>query len=391
MQIWLDDAPDKIQKRVQEVLDPFGSIYTIANSGATKAKFQQIRQLSGMRGLMADPSGRIMEIPVRGNFRDGLTVMEYFISSHGARKGLADTALRTAESGYLTRRLIDVAQDVIVSAMTAAPRGHLDHRGPTASDMNEPFRNRLIGRVLAAAVPGFEHYRRWDGDRTRMSLDEMIAGKRAAGLLPLGLAVPGAARRLPACAMAAIWRRANWSTIGDAVGIIAAQSIGEPGTQLTMRTFHTGGIAGARDITQGLPRVEELFESRTPKDKAIVSEIDGVVETPGGGQRRAQGACRHRRSLSATSIRCPTRQQVLVRDDDHVERDHVLARLPAERGSEPGGEVLARTGGDGVRQRRPTQHLSVRFEDARGAGVRVAGGGQPHRRRRGSRCARASS
>src|SRR5262249_3101174 len=154
-QIW-NDASDAIQKHVQAVLDPYGTIYTIANSGATKAKFQQIRQLSGMRGLMADPSGRIMEIPVRGNFRDGLTVMEYFISSHGARKGLADTALRTAESGYLTRRLIDVAQDVTVLMDDCGTAEGIWITADDSAEMSEPFRNRLIGRILAAPVPGFE-------------------------------------------------------------------------------------------------------------------------------------------------------------------------------------------------------------------------------------------
>ena len=164
VQIWID-ATDEVQKKVQEVLDPYGSIYTIANSGATKAKFQQIRQLSGMRGLMADPSGRIMEIPVLGNFRDGLNVMEYFISSHGARKGLADTALRTAESGYLTRRLIDVAQDVIILADDCGTTEGIWITETDSKDMNEPFRNRLIGRTLAREVPGFEQVAVGDGDR----------------------------------------------------------------------------------------------------------------------------------------------------------------------------------------------------------------------------------
>ena len=149
VEIWID-ATDEMQKKVQEVLDPYGSIYTIANSGATKAKFQQIRQLSGMRGLMADPSGRIMEIPVLGNFRDGLNVMEYFISSHGARKGLADTALRTAESGYLTRRLIDVAQDVIILADDCGTTEGIWITETDSKDMNEPFRNRADGADAGA-------------------------------------------------------------------------------------------------------------------------------------------------------------------------------------------------------------------------------------------------
>ena len=274
--IWLD-ATDQIQKRVQQVLDPYGSIYTIANSGATKAKFQQIRQLSGMRGLMADPSGRIMEIPVRGNFRDGLNVMEYFISSHGARKGLADTALRTAESGYLTRRLIDVAQDVIVLAEDCGTDQGIWITERDSRDMNEPFKNRLTGRILQAKVPGFDQY-----ERGVMIEDDMADAFIEAGVKEVYC------RSVLQCAEAHGVCRLCYGrnlaagelvNIGDAVGIIAAQSIGEPGTQLTMRTFHTGGIAGAQeDITQGLPRVEELFEARTPKEKAIVSEIDGVVE-----------------------------------------------------------------------------------------------------------------
>ena len=150
VRIW-NDASEEIQKRVQAVLDPYGSIYTIANSGATKAKFQQIRQLSGMRGLMADPSGRIMEMPMRGNFREGLTVMEYFISSHGARKGLADTALRTAESGYLTRRLIDVAQDVIVLHDDCGTTEGIWITEADSKDMSEPIRNRLVGRIAGGA------------------------------------------------------------------------------------------------------------------------------------------------------------------------------------------------------------------------------------------------
>ncbi len=336
VQIWLDTT-DKIQKRVQEVLDPFGSIYTIANSGATKAKFQQIRQLSGMRGLMADPSGRIMEIPVRGNFRDGLTVMEYFISSHGARKGLADTALRTAESGYLTRRLIDVAQDVIVSMEDCGTKEGIWITEADSKDMNEPFRNRLTGRILAAAVPGFDQY------PVGTEIDEDVADAFiAAGveqvycrsilqcLAPYGVCQMCYGRNLAAGQLV---------QIGDAVGIIAAQSIGEPGTQLTMRTFHTGGIAGAQeDITQGLPRVEELFESRTPKDKAIVSEIDGVVEL----QVDDNGA-RKVRVVQAESISdeypLPKGSEALVRDNDQVERDQVIARLAN------GEEVHARTSG----------------------------------------------
>ncbi len=330
VQIWTN-VSDEIQKEVQKVLDPYGSISTIATSGATKAKFQQIRQLSGMRGLMADPSGRIMEIPVRGNFRDGLNVMEYFISSHGARKGLADTALRTAESGYLTRRLIDVAQDVIVLMDDCGTTEGIWITEEDSKEMGEPFRNRLVGRLLAATVPGFE-----DVEVGTELDDETVDAILAAGvtrvycrsvlqcLAPHGVCAKCYGRNLGAGQLAGS---------GDAVGIIAAQSIGEPGTQLTMRTFHTGGIAGAaEDITQGLPRVEELFESRTPKEKAIVSEIDGIVEI----QVEDNGA----RKIHVTSVETivvdeqtlPAKGvELLVQDGEDVTDGQPLARVKSGR------------------------------------------------------------
>ncbi|MEO7001850.1 MAG: DNA-directed RNA polymerase subunit beta' [Ktedonobacterales bacterium] len=358
VQIWLD-ATDKIQKRVQEVLDPYGSIYTIANSGATKAKFQQIRQLSGMRGLMADPSGRIMEIPVRGNFRDGLNVMEYFISSHGARKGLADTALRTAESGYLTRRLIDVAQDVIILHEDCGTTEGIWIIEADSKDITEPFKNRLVGRTLAAAVPGFEQY------MVGQEIDEDMADALIAGGVQ-EVYCRSVLQCLAAHGVCRLCYGRNLATnglveIGDAVGIIAAQSIGEPGTQLTMRTFHTGGIAGAQeDITQGLPRVEELFESRTPKEKAIVSELDGVVEL----QLEDSGA-RKLRVVMAEAITdeypLPKGGEALIKDGDHVERDQVIGRLPAARGrSDEDRDVKARTSGMALLN--ADNHIVVRFD-----------------------------
>jgi DNA-directed RNA polymerase subunit beta' len=336
VQIWID-ATDEVQKRVQEVLDPYGTIYTIANSGATKAKFQQIRQLSGMRGLMADPSGRIMEIPVLGNFRDGLNVMEYFISSHGARKGLADTALRTAESGYLTRRLIDVSQDVIILDEDCGTTEGVWITEDDSRDMNEPFRNRLIGRILAREVPGFEDVavgQELDEDTADAMIATGIKQVYCRSVLQCQTSY-GVCRMCYGRNLAA----GRLVDIGDAVGIIAAQSIGEPGTQLTMRTFHTGGIAGAQeDITQGLPRVEELFESRTPKDKAVVSEIDGVVEI----QVEESGA----RKVRVVDIQpivdeypLPKGSEVLVHDGDDVKAGQPLAR------TSDGQEVAARTAG----------------------------------------------
>ena len=353
--IWLD-ATDKIQKRVQEVLDPYGSIYTIANSGATKAKFQQIRQLSGMRGLMADPSGRIMEIPVRGNFRDGLNVMEYFISSHGARKGLADTALRTAESGYLTRRLIDVAQDVIILLEDCGTDQGIWITESDSRDMNEPFRNRLTGRVLQAKVPGFDYERGTiiDDDMADAFIEAGIKEVYCRSVLQCA-ASHGVCRLCYGRNLAA----GDLVQIGDAVGIIAAQSIGEPGTQLTMRTFHTGGIAGAQeDITQGLPRVEELFEARTPKEKAIVTEIDGIVEieTEESGVRKI-----HVVKAQTVTDEYPLAKgaELLVSDGDTVNRDAVIARIPGGKHADP-TEIRARATG--------IVHLAknmaiIRFED----------------------------
>ena len=339
--IWLD-ATDQIQKRVQQVLDPYGSIYTIANSGATKAKFQQIRQLSGMRGLMADPSGRIMEIPVRGNFRDGLNVMEYFISSHGARKGLADTALRTAESGYLTRRLIDVAQDVIILSEDCGTDQGIWITETDSKDMNEPFRNRLTGRILQAKVPGFDQY-----ERGMMIEDDMADAFIEAGVKEVYCrSVLQCAESHGVCRLCYGRNLAAGELvkIGDAVGIIAAQSIGEPGTQLTMRTFHTGGIAGAQeDITQGLPRVEELFEARTPKEKAIVSEIDGIVEieVDESGVRKAHVI----QSQAITEeYALPRGAEALVSDGQAVAAGDALARTAGTKHAEP-TDIIAREPG----------------------------------------------
>jgi DNA-directed RNA polymerase subunit beta' len=338
--IWLD-ATDKIEKRVREVLDPYGSIYTIANSGATKAKFQQIRQLSGMRGLMADPSGRIMEIPVRGNFRDGLNVMEYFISSHGARKGLADTALRTAESGYLTRRLIDVAQDVIVLMDDCGTTEGIWITEAHSKDMNEPFKNRLVGRMLAAVVPGFEQHAigsEIDEDLADAFIEAGVKDIYCRSVLQCA-ASHGVCRLCYGRNLAA----GELTKIGDAVGIIGAQSIGEPGTQLTMRTFHTGGIAGAQeDITQGLPRVEELFEARTPKEKAVVSEIDGAIELEAeeSGARKIRVV---KSQLVTDEYELPKNAVPVMEEGGVVTRDQVIARVTAKNGAVT--EIHARTGG----------------------------------------------
>ena len=355
-----NEATENVTKMVELTLDPYGSIYTIAKSGATKAKFQQIRQLSGMRGLMASPSGKIIDIPIRGNFREGLSVLEYFISSHGARKGLADTALRTAESGYLTRRLIDVAQDVIVTEEDCGTtEGTLITEIDSKDMMLPSIRDRLIGRVLADPIPDFDAVEAGD-ELTDEVVDQIVAaGVKAVRVRSvLGcLAHRGVCRKCYGRDLAAN----ALVGLGAAVGIIAAQSIGEPGTQLTMRTFHTGGIAGAQgDITQGLPRVEELFEARVPKDKAEISEIDGVVEIVKDENTGVRTVRVVSTNVFFDEYHLPQGGQVLVNDQDKVLKDQVIALMPAENGNEP-APVQARTEGEALIN--ADGLLSIRFEE----------------------------
>ncbi len=358
VELW-NTATDRVTDAVKTTLDPYGSIYTIANSGATKAKFQQIRQLAGMRGLMADPSGRIIEVPIRGNFREGLTVLEYFISSHGARKGLADTALRTAESGYLTRRLIDVAQDVIVLEEDCGTTEGVWVTDKDSQDIMEPMKNRLVGRTLAAQVPGFEQVQVGD-ELTEDAVEAMLKSgvdKVYVRSVLQCLAPHGVCRKCYGRALAA----GKLVALGDAVGIIAAQSIGEPGTQLTMRTFHTGGIAGAQeDITQGLPRVEELFEARVPKDKSLISEIDGLVEilVEENGTRKLKVVSAE---VFVDEYPLPPNAEVLLHDGDRVERDQIIVRIPAEESDGTPQEILARTAGEAFLN--AENRLVVRFEE----------------------------
>src|SRR2546427_78544 len=275
VKIWTDTTRDVIEAMMR-TLDRRGSVYMMATSGA-RGNTQQMGQIGGMRGLIADPQGRIIDLPIRSNFREGLTVLEYFISTHGGRKGLADTAIRTADSGYLTRRLVDVAQDVIVRIEDCGDEDGIFINADEPG-MVEPFADRLFGRLLAQEVTdpqGKLIAKR--GDETDLQMARTIASsgvRRVRVRSPLGChAKHGICRACYGRSLAS----GKLVEIGEAVGIIAAQSIGEPGTQLTMRTFHTGGIAG-KDITMGLPRVEELFEARVPKGVAVVCEIDGIAE-----------------------------------------------------------------------------------------------------------------
>ena len=283
-------ATETVTEKLMQSLDKFNSVYMMANSGA-RGNVQQIRQLAGMRGLMADPSGRIHDVPIKANFREGLTVLEYFISTHGARKGLADTALRTADSGYLTRRLVDVSQDVIVREADCGTTDGLEVKEIMSNNESvEPLEERLLGRI---AVEDIVHPE--TGEvlvEADTELDEtLVARVIDAGVIKARIrSVLSCRTRFGVCRKCYGRDMATGGEveIGESVGIIAAQSIGEPGTQLTMRTFHTGGVAGD-DITQGLPRVEELFEARKPKGQAIISEIDGVVSiTEEKGRRKMQ-------------------------------------------------------------------------------------------------------
>ena len=294
------EADGKLTKALLDGLDKYNNIYMMADSGA-RGSDQQIKQLAGMRGLMADTTGRTIELPIKSNFREGLDVLEYFISAHGARKGLSDTALRTADSGYLTRRLVDVSQDLIIRevdccASSDEKPGMYVSSFMVGDETIESFEDRITGRYVAESVFDAE-------GRMIVKKNHMITPKRAADILANGVDENGVPfheegstkirrdarlkiRTILTCkshlGVCAKCYGANMATgqavqVGEAVGIIAAQSIGEPGTQLTMRTFHTGGVAGG-DITQGLPRVEELFEARKPKGLAIISEFGGTIE-----------------------------------------------------------------------------------------------------------------
>ena len=272
-------ATEDVTKALMDNLDRLNPVYMMANSGA-RGSVNQIKQLCGMRGLMADTSGRIIEIPIKANFREGLDVLEFFTSTHGARKGLADTALRTADSGYLTRRLVDVSQDVIAREEDCGTEdGLMVSEIKDGNEVIEKLKDRLMGRYASSDILNPET------GEVLVKRNELITEKIANNIVKLGIKKVPIRSVLTCRSKYGVCTKCygvNLATgdpvhIGEAVGIIAAQSIGEPGTQLTMRTFHTGGVAGD-DITQGLPRVEELFEARKPKGLAIISEISGVVK-----------------------------------------------------------------------------------------------------------------
>ncbi|MGE5591946.1 MAG: DNA-directed RNA polymerase subunit beta' [Bacillota bacterium] len=286
--IW-EECKNTVTKVLMDTLDRFNPVYMMANSGA-RGNVSQLSQLAGMRGLMADPSGRIIELPVKANFREGLSVLEYFTSTHGTRKGLADTALRTADSGYLTRRLVDVAQDVIVRELDCGTTTGISVSAvKDGTEVIESLKDRIVGRVTLEDVV---HPK---SGKVIVAADQEITEDQAdqidkAGILEVPIRSVLTCRTRYGVCVKCYGR--NLATgrlvdVGEAVGTIAAQSIGEPGTQLTMRTFHTGGVAGD-DITQGLPRVEELFEARKPKGQAVIAEIDGTVKITENKQGRRE-------------------------------------------------------------------------------------------------------
>jgi len=326
--VW-NEATDKITRAIQESLDRYGGVYMMATSGA-KGNISQIRQMAGMRGLMTNPSGKIIDFPIKASFREGLSVLEYFISTHGARKGLADTALRTSESGYLTRRLIDAAHDVIILELDCNTTLGVWITEPKEKELLPSFAERIIGRLAAGKVI---HPKTGDiiVDRNE-EIDERKASEIiAAGINRVYVRSPLSCQSRRGICQKCYGRdlaRGQLVDLNTAAGIIAAQSIGEPGTQLTLRTFHTGGVVGL-DITSGLPRVEELFEARQPRNPAIISDINGVVEVihgEEGDKIRITGT-----EIFRDEYALPPGFKVLVKDGQWVDIGTALAGPPAEK------------------------------------------------------------
>ncbi len=328
VKVWTQ-ATDDLQAALERSMDKYSPIYLMASSGA-KGNISQIRQMAGMRGLMTDPSGRIIDLPIKASFREGLAVLEYFISTHGARKGLADTALRTSDSGYLTRRLIDVAQEVIVNEEDCGTLSGIWLSASPEKIMLASLTERIVGRITSSPIAHPE-----SGeiivDRNEMINEENGDEIARAGITRVQVRSPLTCQSRRGICQFCYGRslaEGKLVSTGQAVGIIAAQSIGEPGTQLTMRTFHTGGVAGL-DITSGLPRVEELFEARAPKGQAVISEIEGVVEISRTEEGRKVKVVSSEIYRDEYSI--PTGYEVLVGKGQQVEAATVLARPKAAK------------------------------------------------------------
>ena len=354
VELWTE-ATERVTEAVAQAMREASPIRVMANSGATKGGFQPIRQLAGMRGLMADPAGRIIALPIKSNFREGLTALEYFISTHGARKGLADTALRTANAGYLTRRLVDVAQEVIITEEDCGTNGGVWIDAGTKNRIGETIAERVVGRVAASAIV---HPKTGE---VIVSVGEIITEdawqsvesakvQKARVRSPLtcesrhGLCSKCYGRDLA---------RGSLIRMGEAVGIIAAQSIGEPGTQLTLRTFHTGGVAGVEDITHGLPRVEEVFEARDPKGEALIAETDGTARVVNADGQRVLKIVSSR--VQRDTYEIPARAKVVVKDGEKIEDGAVIARNGS---AARGNEIVAAKGGEVIRA---DGHVVIRY------------------------------
>ncbi|HUS82087.1 MAG TPA: DNA-directed RNA polymerase subunit beta' [Dehalococcoidia bacterium] len=356
VRIWTETT-DKVQDAIQNSLDRYGSVYLMASSGA-KGNITQIRQMAGMRGLMSDPSGRIIDLPIRSSFREGLSVLEYFISTHGARKGLADTALRTADSGYLTRRLIDVAQDVIVLEEDCGAESGVWLSEPSDKGVLESLRHKILGRWAASDIADSQ-----TGEiilERDHEIDEDAAERiEAAGIARVHVRSPLTCQaRRGICRLCYGRNLAHGDVVqlNEAVGIVAAQSIGEPGTQLTMRTFHTGGVAGL-DITSGLPRVEELFEARVPKAHAIISEIDGVAEVAQDGESRWVKVTSS--EFYSDHYELPKGAKLLVENGDWVDQGAVLARVEVKEKKKTTKAAKAAKAGEEVKEAEKVEETAV--------------------------------
>jgi DNA-directed RNA polymerase subunit beta' len=329
IEIW-QKTTNILAEAVRKNMDTNGNLFTMANSGATKGGFGTISQLAGMRGLMADPAGRIIRLPIQSNFREGLTALEYFISTHGARKGLADTALRTADAGYLTRRLVDVAQDVIINEIDCFTDEGLWIR-KTDDIAGQAMGTRLFGRMLSTRVIDpttgevlGERDDALDHDRVRRITNAGVDAVKVRSPLTCEL-IHGICARCYGMDLG----RGKMVELGSAVGIVAAQSIGEPGTQLTLRTFHTGGVAAGGDITTGLPRVEELFEARRmPKGEAVISRISGVANLIQSDRISEQRTVRVDHSeIVSDEYDVPEEWTITVADEDTVSLGDPIAQL----------------------------------------------------------------